>query len=174
MEHISAYSAVQPLYLYRQTRNTLPGYQEKLMDRRESRRINPIAHFTTLAVSVLMVFELAIISGVLELEAKTVATYAPWAYEPFLRLVGEHPESMPRWASVEDGENKDVSGSAVAEVAGIELSAIPLLIGTNETAVSSNAAPAAALPGGPSAEPETKEPPAATPETQPEEIEPVG
>ena len=64
---------------------------------KETRRINPIAHITTAVVVVLITFETLIIFGVFELKAQTVANYAPWAHESFLRWVGEHPDSAPRW-----------------------------------------------------------------------------
>lgn len=63
------------------------------MDKRETRRVNPIAQIAFFAVAILLVFEALVIGGVLELKAQTVAKYAPWAHEPFLRLVGEHPDS---------------------------------------------------------------------------------
>lgn len=63
----------------------------------ETRRINPIATLTTAVVIVLVAVEAFIILGVFELKAQTVATYAPWAHEPFLRWVGEHPDSVARW-----------------------------------------------------------------------------
>ena len=74
------------------------------MSKLESRRVNPIGQLALIAVLLLFVFQLFALLGVLELQAGTVAKYAPWAYEPFLRLVGEHPESSPRWASVEEVE----------------------------------------------------------------------
>jgi hypothetical protein len=144
------------------------------MNQRETRRINPVAHVATCAVAVLIALECLMIFGVLELEARTVARYAPWAYESFLKLVGEHPESMPRWVSIEEPEDKEAGESAVAEAAGIELSAIPLLIDTNEAAGVTNPAPDEALPTElvPATSPSTS--PAAPREVEPTEIEPVG
>ena len=144
------------------------------MNRREARRVNPIAHVTAFAVTVLIVFEITVIAGILELEAQTVAKYTPWAYEPFLRLVGEHPESAQRWAAIEEPGENDDAGSAVAAAAGLELSAIPLLTGTNGTAASANPVPDADLESEvvPEAQPETS--PDVTPKTAPEEVEPVG
>lgn len=108
------------------------------MARQEHRRINPIAHIALIAVAVLILFEVLVISGALELKAQTVAKYAPWAYEPFLRLVGEHPESAPRWAIVEEANEEEPAASAVAGVTGLEPSAIPVLIETNEAVLSTN------------------------------------
>ena len=70
----------------------------------ETRRINPIAHITTVVVVILIAFEVLIILGVFELKAQTVEKYAPWAHEPFLRWVGEHPDSIPRWVVEEPEE----------------------------------------------------------------------
>jgi len=47
-----------------------------------------------MAVAVLVVCEVLVVCGALEVRASLVAKVAPWAYEPFLRLVGEHPDQM--------------------------------------------------------------------------------
>ena len=60
------------------------------------------AQIAGIAVLILIFFEALVIGGVFELQAPAVAKYAPWAYEPFLRIVGEHPESAPRLAVVEE------------------------------------------------------------------------
>ena len=86
----------------------------------------------------LVVFEFLVIFGALELKAQTVAKYAPWAYEPFLRLVGEHPESAPRWASIEETEEKESVEATVAGVTGLEPSAIPILIETDDAMLATN------------------------------------
>ena len=65
------------------------------MDKVESRRVAPIGWVTTIVVLILFAFELLMMFGAIELRAATVAKYAPWAYEPFLKLVGEHPDSAP-------------------------------------------------------------------------------
>ncbi len=64
------------------------------MNKLETRRITPVATIAAFVVVVVLGLELLVVSGVLELRAGTVAKYAPWAYEPFLKLVGEHPDSM--------------------------------------------------------------------------------
>jgi hypothetical protein len=74
----------------------------------ETRRITPVAYIAAIVVAVLVGLELLVVSGVLELRAGTVAKYAPWAYEPFLRLVGEHPDSR--------SHEVDSSGPAVKDV----------------------------------------------------------
>jgi len=74
-----------------------------------------MANMAFIAVLAVGVFEVAVMCGVLELRAQTVAKYAPWAYEPFLRLIGEHPESSPRWAEVEQ-EKKSAEPQTVNPV----------------------------------------------------------
>ena len=108
------------------------------MGKKEKCRINPIAHVTSVAVILLVVFEFLVIFGALELKAQTVAKYAPWAYEPFLRLVGEHPESAPRWASIEETEEKESVEATVAGVTGLEPSAIPVLIEPDDAVLATN------------------------------------
>jgi hypothetical protein len=120
------------------------------MAKLETRRINPIAHVTLVAVIVVIVFEVLVIFGVFELKAQTVAKYAPWAYEPFLQLVGEHPESAPRWATVE--EPKETKQEPLA---------VPLLVPTNETSAVTNAVPEPVAP-------------TPAPAAQPKAIVPVG
>ena len=145
------------------------------MSKHETKRCNPIAHITLVVVVVLLVFELLVIFGALELKAQTVAKYAPWAYEPFLKLVGEHPESAPRWASVEEPEKKEaVAESMVAGVTGLEPSAIPVLIETNEVALATNLILEATVPLETDPEPIPIAAPTNAPESEPEEIVPVG
>ena len=116
------------------------------MDKQAARRVNPIAHFTLVAVLILLVFEGLIIFGALELRSRTVAKYAPWAYEPFLRLVGEHPESAPRWAVVEESKGDKAVEATVTGVAGLEPSAIPVLIETDEAMLATNVILEATVP----------------------------
>jgi hypothetical protein len=79
--------------------------------------MTPVASLVFVA---LVVFELCIIFGALEMDAALVRTHAPWAYEPFLRLVGEHPEQVSKWGIRKGTAEKDESGgpgamSAIAE-----------------------------------------------------------
>ncbi len=99
----------------------------------EIRRINPIARVTLVAVIVLFIFEALIISGLFELKAQTVAKYAPWAYEPFLHLVGEHLDSAPRWVAVEEVDESDPIVLPEVNTTGLE--PIPVVVPTNAPAV---------------------------------------
>lgn len=99
------------------------------MAKLETRRVNPIAHVTFVAVAILIFFEVLIVFGVFELRSQTVAKYAPWAYEPFLRLVGEHPESAPRWASIDKPKETEMAPTnAVPEPI------VPVVVPTNAPA----------------------------------------
>lgn len=142
------------------------------MDKRDARRIKPIANVTLVLVVILVVFELLIIFGAMGLKARTVAKYAPWAYEPFLRLVGEHPESAPRLAAEEEADGDNTSESSVAVVAGLQPSAIPVLTETDTILPGTNVAIVAEEPDAPETEPadvSTNNPPA-----KKEAIAPVG
>jgi hypothetical protein len=110
---------------------------------------------------------------VLELRARLVAKYAPWAYEPFLRLVGEHPDSAPRWAAVEETEEPGTE-SPVAGVMGFEPSVIPVLMDSNANTQAVRAPPAAT--NAPAAAPEADPAAAPTnaPAEKPQEAVPVG
>ena len=63
------------------------------MSKLESRRIVFASYVAVVAVGVLVIGEVVMLSGLLELQPATVARVAPWAYEPFLKLIGEHPTS---------------------------------------------------------------------------------
>lgn len=144
------------------------------MKKQETRRINPIAHITLVLVLLLIVLEALVIFGAFELKAQTVAKYAPWAYEPFLRLVGEHPESTPHWASVEEPEEEDAIEATVVGVTGLEPSTIPVLIETNETVLATNLILEATVPMEVESEPVPVAAPTDRPADKPQEIVPVG
>jgi hypothetical protein len=116
------------------------------MSKLESRRTNPVGYIAFIAVLILLIFQLFAMVGVLELKAGTVAKYAPWAYEPFLRLVGEHPESKPRWASVEEVDATPATHPDIVDLTGLESSVIPVLIATNVTVRSTNTILEATIP----------------------------
>ena len=144
------------------------------MGKQETRRINPIAHITLVLVLLLIVFEALVIFGVFELKAQTVAKHAPWAYEPFLKLVGEHPESAPRWASVEEPEEKQAVKATMVGVTGLEPSAIPVLVETNEATLATNLILEATVPLETEPEPTPVAAPTDAPVDESQEIDPVG
>ncbi|MCK5676762.1 MAG: hypothetical protein KAH99_07075, partial [Verrucomicrobia bacterium] len=125
-------------------------------------------------VLLLIVFEVLVIFGVFELKAQTVAKHAPWAYESFLKLVGEHPGSAPRWASVEEPEEKEAVKATMAGVTGLEPSAIPVLVETNEAVLSTNLILEATVPLETDPEPIPIVAPTEVPADELEESVPVG
>ncbi|MCF7864501.1 MAG: hypothetical protein K9L89_06915 [Kiritimatiellales bacterium] len=149
--------------------------KESPMGKINTRRINPVSHVAALAVTMLVVFEVLVMAGVLELKAQTVAKYAPWAYEPFLKLIGEHPDSASRWAAAVEESDAGKEKDAVAYVAGIAPSALPILIETNSVVPqTTNAVPELSVPP---EEAVTNLPPVApvnAPQPGPEDIVPVG
>ncbi len=144
------------------------------MKKVETRRVNPIAHITLVLVLLLIAFEALVIFGVLELKAQTVAKYAPWAYEPFLKLVGEHPESAPRWASVEEADENEAAESTIVGVTGLEPSAIPVLVETNKAMLATNLILEATVPLDVEPDPVPVVAPTNAPKADPQEIVPVG
>ena len=112
------------------TADTLSGMKIK-----ESRRIVPISMVTLVALGVLFVFEMMVMLGAVNLKASFVAKVAPWAYEPFLRLVGEHPDSYSRRNSA--GTDDD----SWTENSGADADA---LFSTDIMSADTNAAPAEA------------------------------
>jgi len=135
------------------------------MARQEVRRINPIAHITLVVVIILLVFEVLVIGGVFEFKAQTIAKYAPWAYESFIRLVGEHLDSAPRWAEVEEAEEIDKSTLPDGVV---------LSVGDNETTEATNVVPDVVFPPETDAESNPVVVPTNTPPFIPEGFLPVG
>ena len=116
------------------------------MNKQETRRTNPIAKVTLFLVAVLIVFEALVIFGVLELKSQNVAKIAPWAYEPFLKLMGEHPDSAPRWATVEEATEEIPAAVEETRITGLEPELIPVLMDTNETIVATNVILEASVP----------------------------
>jgi hypothetical protein len=139
------------------------------MDKSEKRRINPLAKVATCAVVVLLILEGLVIGGAFELKSQTVAKYAPWAYESFLRLVGEHPESSSRWVEVEEPaeESSKKTEEGLINASGLEPSIIPVLMATN--AVLEPSVPMEVIP-----EPIPVTVPTNAPQNAIEEVIPVG
>ena len=144
------------------------------MAKLETHRINPIAHITLVAVIILIIFEVLVMGGVLELKSQAVAKYAPWAYEPFLKLVGEHPDSASRWATVEEADESDPIILSEVNAKGLEASAIPVLVSTNEMVLEANILLEASVPLETETEPIPVDVPTNAPVADPEEIIPVG
>ncbi len=68
------------------------------MNKQKQKRNVPVAKTAVAVFGVLGLFELFAISGGFEMKPSTVARIAPWAYEPYLKLVGEHPSTRPVWS----------------------------------------------------------------------------
>ena len=95
------------------------------MSKKESRRIVPLSAVAIAAFIMLVVFEVLIIGGVVGVKASAVARIAPWAYEPFLRLVGEHPESATSKESAGNQKEDETNrSSGLASVAGFNPDAL--------------------------------------------------
>ena len=85
-----------------------------------TRRIVPASIMAVVAFSILGLVQLFIVAGGFEIPASTVRKIAPFAYEPYRKLVGEHPSTRPDWLDA-GGEAKtsgNDSPSAMATVAG--------------------------------------------------------
>ncbi|MEI6891805.1 MAG: hypothetical protein V5783_06495 [Pontiella sp.] len=61
----------------------------------ETRRVVPISIITLICVGILAIFQVLILTGAYQIKTATVKKMAPWLYEPFRKLVGEHPSSRP-------------------------------------------------------------------------------
>lgn len=134
------------------------------MKNRESRRIVPVSVITLVVLAVLVVFEALIIIGALEVRTSTIAKVAPWAYEPFLRLVGEHPDSYRHRGGQDKEEDSRPGASGIELVAGLH--------GERLDADTNRIPDSTELPdSGEEPSPETDSPP---PEKSSDEVVPVG
>lgn len=92
-----------------------------------SRRIVPIAVVTIILFFLMIVFQVFVIAGGYELEASTVKKVAPWAYIPFIKLVGEHPDTRPEWATEQETKTKEEKQDVIT-FAGFRPESIPVTI----------------------------------------------
>lgn len=97
----------------------------------ESRRVVWSAYLATGVVGVVVFLELIVLFGALELTPSTVAHVAPWAYEPFLKLLGEHPSQL--------SEAQPAPTNSVVTVAGFDPETFSIAIDAVEGVVVTNA-----------------------------------
>lgn len=83
----------------------------------EQRRVVPVSMVMTTLFSILGVLQISVIAGGLEVKSATVQKVAPWAYEPFLKLVGEHPDQL-RYKVKQSEEDAESSNSGITTIAG--------------------------------------------------------
>ena len=114
------------------------------MSKKESRRRVPVSAVTMAAVVLLVFLEILVIGGVFSVKASTVARIAPWAYEPFLKLVGEHPDSE-RWKARSRNEQEVAASSGMASVAGLNTEGVIIELATTANQ-SGEVTPEAQLP----------------------------
>jgi len=135
---------------------------------KETWRIVPVAWWAAAACAVLLVAQAWVAAGGMETSASAVRRYAPWAYGPFLKLVGEHPSSRRAdTAAAAERAGGAASPSVMATVAGFSPDALSVVIDTGP-GPATNAAPEPAVQDKPLPEPE------AAPVVPPPEPEPVG
>lgn len=141
----------------------------------ETRRIVPMSVLAIVVFIVLGVFELLIIGGVLELNAATVKRVAPWAYEPFLKLVGEHPDlNMEAAAPQEEGKGRSGEISAIGSVAGFGTEEISVGVDTNFTKPVDVPLEPVTVPSESTEEVAPVGPSTNPPQVKPEDVVPVG
>lgn len=81
------------------------------MKNHDSRRRVLVSKIAAFVMGITFVLEGMIIFGALQVDSATIARVAPWAYEPFLKLVGEHPSSQSHLLPDEAGsQNADTMG----------------------------------------------------------------
>jgi hypothetical protein len=120
------------------------------MNQVEPRRIVPVSLITLILFGLMAVFQFFVIGGGYELEASTVKKNAPWAYESFLKMVGEHPDTRPEWAAHNKTQDKVERADAI-KIGGFSPEAIPVTIDVEPLPESSGIIE----PTKPQAEPET-------------------
>lgn len=99
------------------------------MNKKASRRNVPASWIAKIVLGLLLLFEVSLICGVTEIKGSTIVKVAPWAYESFLRLVGEEPgaaHAMKRGETETDtGKIDPAVSNVVANVTPAEL-ALPV------------------------------------------------
>ncbi len=94
------------------------------------KRSIPVAAVAIAVLFILALVELFVIMGGLTLRASTVKQVAPWAYESYLKLVGEHPDSLSEWA-IDTKQQKDTKpqpASSITSFAGFSPEQIPVTL----------------------------------------------
>jgi len=77
-----------------------------------------------------------VITGGVEIKASTVKRVAPFAYEPFLKLMGEHPSMISsRMAAKKNVSAEPESDSGVATIAGFRPEELSVKIDGVDSAV---------------------------------------
>ncbi|NNJ71103.1 MAG: hypothetical protein HKP10_07445 [Kiritimatiellales bacterium] len=94
------------------------------------KRSIPVAAVASVVLLILGLVELFVIMGGLTLRTATVRQVVPWAYEPYLKLVGEHPDSLSKWAVTEPQEKnvKSKPASSITSFAGFRPEQIPVTL----------------------------------------------
>lgn len=80
----------------------------------ESRRKVPAAVIAMICVSVIGLLQLLLVTGAYQVDSGTVRKIAPFLYNPFRKMMGEHPSTRPQTAesqaSSRDLEIETVTG----------------------------------------------------------------
>ncbi len=123
------------------------------MKNRESRRIVPVSIIALIVIGVLFLFETLVVGGVFEVKASTVAKVAPWAYEPFLKMIGEHPDSYRQRQEVQSVNEPRPETSTLDLLKGLNP-----VVPASETNDWSGSQPDSGLEQGNAEPPESKDP----------------
>ena len=95
----------------------------------EKRKTSLLTRFVFLIVLILFLGEGLVLGGLLELNTSTVERCAPWAYESFLHLIGEHPaHPVSVLAIVEEGKKEQPPSEKKKNATGLSNGLIPVLM----------------------------------------------
>ena len=94
----------------------------------EKRRVVPIATITLVCAVFLGLFQVFVLTGSYQVKASTVRKTVPFLYEPYRKMMGEHPSY--RTELVTNAKKKE--SSTVATVAGIDPSELQVTIESPE------------------------------------------
>lgn len=83
----------------------------------EIRRRVPAAVTALICVLVFGLFQLLMLSGAYEIDAGVVRKIAPFLYNPFRKLVGEHPSTRPQTADAQTANSRD---TAIETITGLK------------------------------------------------------
>lgn len=132
----------------------------------QEHRVVPVAMVMTIIMSCIGLFEVVVVAGGLEIKSSTIKRIAPWAYAPFLRMVGEHPEQF-KGTEADTKPKMSSSIAGLAKVAGFSADELDITLeGTEPVNLETILEPTVPVP-------EIIEPTEVEP-IDPADVEPVG
>lgn len=88
----------------------------------EIRRKVPVAVLALICVSIIGILQILLLTGAYQVDAGTVRKFAPFLYNPFRKVVGEHPSTRPQTAETQAVTSRETEIETVTGIKPEELS----------------------------------------------------